>query len=388
MSDNKTSEEEEFPCTAELASGLIAERPRRVHMDLLACYSHASTGEGKKPLANPDLGCVAGDVNKGLYPVIRNRKRKATSDLDVKDEPAMSSQKLTLSQGFVSASDMYSIVKQSSEVKISNGVARTNFQTQGSPNTGKRAKITKQIPNQGSILSFVSVQSSTISTEEQKMSSKTDFDDEHLLDKPHTTLMFSPIKKLGQDSDSTSCIYISDSSPASSPCSSQNSQPRSQTDRLIAHPVVKKLFEGQKLAQQNSKGRKSKPKQSPFVNKKEKEKIKLDASMFFEGDSLDMDKVLDSDMDDTEVTHGSSKDKTGTKSDDKYGLLGSGSYPNDETERVNYFELLPLEVLENIFCHLPLLDLCLNSNRVCQQWNNIIADEKVCLFSFYALILS
>jgi hypothetical protein len=60
---------------------------------------------------------------------------------------------------------------------------------------------------------------------------------------------------------------------------------------------------------------------------------------------------------------------------DRYGLLGSGSEPCDPT--INYFERLPVEVLETIFCQLPMLDLCLNSNRVCLAWSEVISSPKV-----------
>ena len=63
------------------------------------------------------------------------------------------------------------------------------------------------------------------------------------------------------------------------------------------------------------------------------------------------------------------------KYSDKYGLLGSGTVAIDD--EIDYFSLLPLEVIENIFCRLPLMDLCLNLTRVCSDWNSIISEEKV-----------
>ncbi|XP_064633360.1 F-box DNA helicase 1-like [Lineus longissimus] len=45
-------------------------------------------------------------------------------------------------------------------------------------------------------------------------------------------------------------------------------------------------------------------------------------------------------------------------------------------EDMDYFSILPVHVIENIFSQLPMLDLCLNSNRVCLMWNDIISDEK------------
>ncbi|XP_013400415.1 F-box DNA helicase 1-like isoform X2 [Lingula anatina] len=64
---------------------------------------------------------------------------------------------------------------------------------------------------------------------------------------------------------------------------------------------------------------------------------------------------------------------------DKYGLLGTGEVDltGDETDSdKDYFSMLPIEVIENILCQLPMLDLALNVNRVCSQWNDIISDER------------
>lgn len=62
---------------------------------------------------------------------------------------------------------------------------------------------------------------------------------------------------------------------------------------------------------------------------------------------------------------------------DRYGLLGSGRYPSDPVNKTNWFEHLPAEVMENIFCFLPVQDLHLNANRVCRAWNQIISNPKV-----------
>ncbi|XP_078595947.1 F-box DNA helicase 1-like [Branchiostoma floridae x Branchiostoma japonicum] len=65
----------------------------------------------------------------------------------------------------------------------------------------------------------------------------------------------------------------------------------------------------------------------------------------------------------------------------KFGLFGvsSGCHGNDEDssdsvseELPNPFEMLPEELLENIFCQMPMLDLCLHLSLVCHQWRDII----------------
>jgi hypothetical protein len=62
-------------------------------------------------------------------------------------------------------------------------------------------------------------------------------------------------------------------------------------------------------------------------------------------------------------------------------LLGTNSSFKTTVEKplINYFDNLPDELLEIIFAQLPMLDLCLNSNRICCRWNQIISSERVCL---------
>ena len=64
-----------------------------------------------------------------------------------------------------------------------------------------------------------------------------------------------------------------------------------------------------------------------------------------------------------------------------FGLLGTDldghKNVDDEEERINLFSRIPDEVIENIFCQLPIMDLLLNCALVCRQWKAIISDEKV-----------
>lgn len=58
---------------------------------------------------------------------------------------------------------------------------------------------------------------------------------------------------------------------------------------------------------------------------------------------------------------------------------GNESSTDSILEEYNYFQNLPIEVVHNIFCRLPFLDLRLNVNRVCSQWNDVVSDENVCM---------
>ena len=41
------------------------------------------------------------------------------------------------------------------------------------------------------------------------------------------------------------------------------------------------------------------------------------------------------------------------------------------------FAQLPVEIMENIFCQLPIVDLMLNCALVCHQWYDIISRDSV-----------
>ena len=368
---------------------------KRIHLGAYAC-EEVGTSSLTEP-KNLGINIHSHDVNRGLYPVVRHKRRK-TTDMD---NSSRSAAVPLAAEGFVSASKMYRIDLDSSEPKPAHATD-TFSAIKASPT--KQPKKIKQILNQGSILNFMAPKSSASATvtlgDLNKQSSsvpvsgdvkikteKRNEDDDISTLYNGRTVMLSPIKKLGSES---ACIYISDSSPCSSPASSQNSQISQQQQSVDNNVVVKKLFEAQK----NVKSVKNKPppkrksvskKSSPFVSKKEVSSIQNEVAKYFDNDSFDMKAAFNSDMEDFAESPkpASSLAKTVVKlenaklENDKYGLLGSGSYPKDNAERINYFERLPPEVLENIFCQLPMLDLCLNSNRVCLQWNNIIADEKV-----------
>lgn len=74
--------------------------------------------------------------------------------------------------------------------------------------------------------------------------------------------------------------------------------------------------------------------------------------------------------------------KQSSASSTNYGLVGSDiTESDDECEDFNYcgteFSQLPVEIMENIFCQLPIVDLMLNCVLVCRQWNNVISRDSV-----------
>lgn len=74
--------------------------------------------------------------------------------------------------------------------------------------------------------------------------------------------------------------------------------------------------------------------------------------------------------------------KQPSASSTNYGLVGGDiTESDDESEDFNYcgteFSQLPVEIMENIFCQLPIVDLMLNCVLVCRQWNNVISRDSV-----------
>ncbi|WAR27074.1 FBH1-like protein [Mya arenaria] len=384
----------------------LNQRRKRLHMGIVTCdeVGNASLAEPQDLTRNTERT----DVNRGLYPVVRNKRRKidtGNDDVQLNHNAACPGfMPASQAHGFVSASNMYRIDNYSRQNNAS--PANTSHSNSSSPR--KPQKKIKQILNQGSIMNFISLKPSTpdkthrsngikeekveLDTKNEKVSATTaeqkdDDDDDDDISALYTgrSVMFSPIKKQGSDDDSTACIYISDSSPSSSPASSQGSRTNSQRSTVANNVVVKRLFEAQKTVDKNvpQKGpmkRKSisqKPSTLPFISKNELSNLKTEAAKYFENDSFDMNAVFNSDMEDFADSPKPPIPVSKATKSDKYGLLGTGSYPRENSEKVNYFERLPPEVLENIFCQLPMLDLSLNSNRVCSQWNSIIGNEKI-----------
>lgn len=58
-----------------------------------------------------------------------------------------------------------------------------------------------------------------------------------------------------------------------------------------------------------------------------------------------------------------------------YGPVGDDVSDSDDDSCE--FSQLPVEIMENIFCQLPITDLMLNCVLVCRQWNSIISRDSV-----------
>ena len=62
-----------------------------------------------------------------------------------------------------------------------------------------------------------------------------------------------------------------------------------------------------------------------------------------------------------------------------FGLTGADSSESDTDvdESSASFDCLPVEIMENIFCQLPVVDLLFNCVLVCHQWHDVISSELV-----------
>ena len=91
------------------------------------------------------------------------------------------------------------------------------------------------------------------------------------------------------------------------------------------------------------------------------------------------------------VQRGSSSHSKKPHAPNTFGLLGDPILISDEEDDedwdvgVDMFSMLPIEVMENIFCNMPILDLSLGVNLVCTSWNKIIKREEVIIhvYNFY-----
>lgn len=259
---------------------------------------------------------------------------------------------------------------------MSKEISKSNFSPKNSPmNTPSKSRKQMLPSNQQKLTSFF-----TSSQKSETGNGKSGEDDKYVYGT--TVSSYTPVKSV----NGSSVIFVSDNeSPdfrSSQKPSQENSSGYSSTKSsptkcslkdLKENTAVKKLFEGQRnlVANPNLKPKKASSVSNRFNSNKKsiysKKEPKADQLMRMEADCISSsdDECMSQALD--------SVDKAVTNT---YGLLGNGSFNKKKEEKLDYFSILPTEVMEHIFCHLPMLDLCLNSNRVCKRWNEIISSEK------------
>ncbi|KAK3101454.1 hypothetical protein FSP39_003705 [Pinctada imbricata] len=357
---------------------------RRVHLTNDSCQFLAQSAEGMKSLSSPMAMSfkMAGDVNKGLYPREKRQtcKNRPQSEEDSEgwlkescpDETASSSQESTSYtknvSGFTSAADIYKT--NNSSLLVHAPVAK--------PITFGKRKLTEPGDNQKSIKSFFSSpskkQKQDIGADVPKEEDPMIVDDyqPQVIEYSSPSKMFSPIKKL----ENSNSIYISDDSK--SPRSSQSKSCDSVSSNKSA---IKQLFDGQKKYEQQMKSA-AKKKQRSAGNKKggfkktgKQGNVKGNVHPSVSFLKKDSDNISSED-DELIITAEENSSKT-------FGLVGkdlSSAAPSVPAVPIDHFAHMPDEILEKIFCQLPILDLCLTCNRVCKRWNDIISEEKFLKF--------
>lgn len=295
-------------------------KKRKIHMNVIDCRDYLET-EGYKRLTNPaTVKLSSKSPNCGLYPRSKDRNlpRSSTS---------------TMGSGFTSATQVLNpkLPFVASNVEPS----QSHPSTSGSP-----AK--KRGPKYQSSRAKFPIQTNKLDKYFTKISKteNSDSNDGILSQMPtkcvKTTLMYSPIKKQSQDDPRSSVYVLDDDAPL-----------LSTPEKMCSSGVEKLEVKHKKTA----------------VSKHNKWK-----------------KIPKFNRDNTFLYSNNPVIKP-AKSDggDKYGLLGHGNVSDDDDDDARcWFDYLPPEVLQNILCRLPLMDLYLNVNTVCKQWNEIISDTKVC----------
>ncbi|OWF35307.1 F-box only protein 18 [Mizuhopecten yessoensis] len=351
-------------------------KKRRIHMEVQDCFAHAQTKEGMQPLSNPFESQITSLAQPKPYlnprtPRLKSsqggqsqRKASATLPSPQNDSPSFGAKLIDAYHnktpgGFGSAALLCgnSILPEFADLQ--ENCISTNQDDTSTPHTDAYV-TTVPVPMEGS----------------DNSSQKSSQDDAYVYGT--TVSSYTPVKKIEgssvmftSDNESPNFRSCQKSSPAS--CSSGYSPTKCSLKEYKENAAVKKLFAGQKtlvdnptlkpgksLSGSSGSNRFNSPKKSVYLKKEPKtdQLIRMGVESISSSDDECMSQALDSATTNT------------------FGLLGNGTVCKMAEEKIDYFSRLPPEVMQHIFCHLPMLDLCLNSNRVCKRWNEIISSEK------------
>lgn len=348
-----------------LSSAGNLQKRRKIHLDRVDCFTLAKSSEGSSSLTNP-LFCSGSKSRKryNLFPIYKTRKN------------AMNDRGKTFAlgaPGFQSASDFHrqetcpelpSAEAEDSPIKSIPKICADsykgqksiasyfNFNCNNEKQDGKKIRLdtdsrpSSNISTEASSVIYISDTDSTSRSPKATHSS-----DPSNSQTGTPSKMYSPIKLLRK----SSTIYVSDSDSSTSKVNGEQTM-----QKLQQNDVVKALFEGQRNLAKNSNTKKRKRdggmKTCPILSKVPRTKVALFTKELGEMNSSDDDVLWTAEE----------------TPDSKFGLLG-----HQPQEKINYFDKIPDELLQKIFCQLPILDLCLNCNRVCIRWNEVISQEKV-----------
>ncbi|XP_041348939.1 F-box DNA helicase 1-like [Gigantopelta aegis] len=320
------------------------QRKRKIHVDVSECLNFSQSETGSKVLTNPhQVKKSSKDCNRGLHPRSRTKRLKKTQShgLDTGTKSLTVPSQVCNTASCTSSSYLSG---PSPSKSLETTPSKTSFKSPRIKYHGKRF-----VPQKNTLSKYFTVQKIDVHSciiNDKSGSEKSEVEvKSSMIDDPSssklkdssssgtsyrtTSKMYSPIKKL------TDIVYICDSSSDSS-----SSVPHTGSSHSKTHPV-RSLFTSQQQDSQQFKC------------------LKVEYSSI--------------------ACASCESDHSKT-----FGLLGDAldsenhNCPSACSSRTNStsFEHLPLEVVELIFCQLPVLDLCLNCNRVCTQWNEKISDPK------------
>ena len=292
-------------------------------MDQIDCRDFTEH-EGGERLRNPNSVTFSSrDPHRGLYPKV-SRKNPG---------PA------AMGSGFMTASEALNPklpFVNSSQTQMQSKLPEEESTEEQTPSWWKPKRSKSKLPGQSNTLDKYCIKKAPSSTTSQSFlnscsqssqssqSSSLSSSPSSSSSQTRTTLMYKPIRKM--EDDANSIFY--DGSPTKS--------------------FNKRLFDAQKVKPKTKKSKKPPP------------KFNRDNAFLYSQGPVSTNK---------------------SESLKTFGLLGNDDAielsSDEEQEEICWFDYLPLEVMENILCRLPLLDLCLNVNAVCKRWNEIISNEKV-----------
>ncbi|XP_070559585.1 F-box DNA helicase 1-like [Ptychodera flava] len=370
------------------------QKRKKLEMSSSECLRRSSTAEGTAPLTSPlSVQKTSRDVNRGLYP--RNsRKNHSSNPTLTKLKPRNRQSKLT--------------AVTSSQFKHSG----STFATQSSQN-GSETALSKTLPGQRTPTKEMVTSNATIQCKKSwsrsqprpsSSPSSSSFQFQRSVSMPSmqassdcgrvvspntlpnqstpTKLQASPKATLLSPkswSKSRPSASVSDQSPGSSHKGPVRSI-QAEFDRVASSsPSL------EKQTNQMSKAANSSTCDNDIANAERTTNQATNSQLGQTSDKDGSDPNLlafenDAEMEELMATQIMMENEFDDESEqdampNTFGLLGEEMQIEEEEEK-NYFEDLPPEVIENIFSQLPMIDLCLNVNRVCRQWNDIISDCK------------
>ena len=339
------------------SSGDNSYTKRRIHMDHLDCRDYTEN-EGGSRLSNPNATSFSSrDPNRGLYPRERQKQKKGMAP-GFQTASEVLNPKLPFESVKVESQESVNAVKQETNMEDkyawwkgkATGTRKKNLQTQ---NNKISNYFTKSDPQCSSSQSSPTCSSTPIqppplpSSPPSSSSSQGSLSDR---DGTKTRKIYSPIKKIEKDADTV--FHVMDDDDDFEITAFQVPQPITGKKRPALKSGIGKV---------SSKTKKQKP-----------------APKFHRNNAF---------------LYSGKPDKPSTsKTNDKYGLLGSGSgdvlSDDDEDEQWNWFDGLPDELLEKILCQLPIFDMMVSATQVCKRWESTISNTKVRRNFFYELILT